>query len=164
MECPNKLIPLMREGIEVIKMIIFQKLRGQLGQTHPERDGVYLSRLAGAVVNELFGTPNDQGPFATFVSENRHLIDAELRGLAQTLPEIRIPFTDALRMQFLCDPQEGQDNGALLNQALDLGLLLYDREIPLPHTFMELVRRLGTAFNLILPPMPPDISFGTPES
>ena len=154
MEIANKLIPLMREGIEVIKMVLFKKLRDQLARNHSDREGVFLSRLTGAVVNQLFGTPNDQEPFASFTRDNRALIEAELKVLAQTLPELRIPITDALRMQTICDLQEGLEGGDLLNQALDLNLLLSDREMPLPHTFMDMVRRLGAAFGLILPPIP----------
>jgi len=160
MEITNRLIPHMREGIEVVKMIMFKKLREHLELSHPDRDGIFLSRLAGAVVNEIFGTTNDQEPFATFILENRGLISAELKVTAQTLPEMRIPLTDALRMQTICDLQEGDDNSSLLEQALDLNLLISDRDLPLPHTFMDMVHRLGAAFGLILPPLPTEDSPG----
>jgi hypothetical protein len=154
MEITNRLIPHMREGIEVVKMIMFKKLREHLELSHPDRDGIFLSRLTGAMVNELFGTPNDQEPFATFILENHSLINAELKVTAQTLPEMRIPLTDALRMQTICDLQEGDDSSSLLEQARELDLLISDRDLPLPHTFMDMARRLGAAFGLILPPLP----------
>ncbi len=156
----NRLIPHMREGIEVVKMIMFKKLRGQLELSHPDSDGIFLSRLTGAVVNEIFGTPNDQEPFATFILENRGLISAELKVMARTLPEMRIPLTDALRMQAICDLQEGDDSSPLLEQAREFDLLISDRDLPLPHTFMEMVRRLGAAFGLILPPLPDEAKPG----
>jgi hypothetical protein len=160
MEFTTRLIPLMRECIEVVKMIMFKRLREHLELNHPERDGIFLSRLTGAVVNELFGTPNDQEPFASFILENRGLISAELKVLGQTLPEMRIPLTDALRMQTLCDLQEGNDSSSLLDQARELDLLLSDRDLPLPHTFMDMVRKLGAAFGLILPTFPSEDSPG----
>jgi len=148
----------MREGVEVVKMILYKKLREHLSRTQPEREDIFLARLTGAVVNELFGTPNDQEPFATFIHENSGLIEAELKFLAQTLPEMRIPLTDALRMQTICDLQEGLQGGhdcrALLEHAREFNLLLSDREMPMPHTFTDMVRRLGAAFGLILPPLP----------
>ena len=160
MEFNGRLIPLMREGIEVIKMIVFKKLRENLARKYPERDGVFLSRLTGAVVNELFGTSNDKEPFASFGLENRGLIKSELQTLGKALPEMKIPLTDALRMQALCDLQEGLDSNELLSQAQDLELLLGDRDLPLPHNFMDLARKLGATFKLVIPPMPDSGSAG----
>lgn len=160
-ELTNRLIPQMREGVEVVKMIIFKKLREHLAVNHPEQDGIFLARLTGAMVNNLFGPPNDQEPFATFARENQDLIEAELKLLAKTMPEMLIPLTDALRMQTLCDLQEGEDSSSLLERARDLDLLLSNRDLPLPHTFMEMVRKLGAAFGLILPPLPPGDALGT---
>ena len=40
---------------------------------------------------------------------------------------------------------------AVLSRARDLGVLIVDREVPLPKTFMNQVRRLGVAFNLLSP-------------
>lgn len=154
MNLTNRLIPPMRAGIEVIKMVMFKKLREQLGRNHPEQDSIAVAKLTGAIINELFGTPNHSEPFATFAATNRDSIRAELKALAQTLPEMKIPLTDALRMQVLCDLQEGRDGSPLLGRARELNLLSGDRELPMPHTFMDLARRLGKAFDLIVPPLP----------
>ncbi len=62
---------------------------------------------------------------------------------------LRIPITDALRVQFLCDSMEGIDSSVILLQAEELGVLLADREVPLPKNFLNLVRRLGSSFNIL---------------
>jgi hypothetical protein len=59
--------------------------------------------------------------------------------------------TDALRIKFLCDSLEGIDSGPVLVRAERLGILLVDRKVPLPKTFMDLVRRVGVAHNLLQP-------------
>jgi hypothetical protein len=62
---------------------------------------------------------------------------------------MRIPLTDALRVQFLCDYQEGIDSSEILQRAKQFNLLILDREVPLPASFLNLARRLGGAFDLL---------------
>lgn len=147
----------MREGVEVIKMVFFKKLRTYLTQKYPDREPSFTNKLAGTIINDLFGTPNTQEPFAGFAKENNAIIQEELANIA-TLEDTLIPLTDGLRMQVLCDHQEGSDNSSVLIQAENLGILLVDRDLPLPHSFMHLVRKLGSAFGLIIPPLPEERS------
>ncbi len=158
MDQDNRLIPALREAVDVVKMIFFKRLRSRLEEKYPEQADPYSSWLAGAVINELFGTPNREEPFLSFARSNRERVDAELAGIAEQFADLRIPLTDALRTQFLCDSQEGRDSSAILNKARELGVLLTDRELPLPGSFMELARRLGAAHDLLvnLPQRPPD--------
>lgn len=154
MELESKLIPIMREGIEVVKMIFFMEVRGVLARTYPEKDSSYISKMTGAVVNELFGTPNNQEPFGSFAKENRKNITNMLASLPKDIEKMRIPVTDALRMQFLCDAMEDVDSKAVLEHAEKIGFLITGRDLPLPHHFMDLVRRLGKSYNLLIPPLP----------
>jgi len=149
-EFESRLLPIMREGVDIIKMIFFKKLREELSAKYIHRDAQYVSKLTGAIVNGLFGTPNTQEPFATFVEENLFFIKLEMKNIATALPEMRIPLTDALRVQFLCDSQEGADSSAVLVQARELGILIVEREVPLPAKFMNLVRRLGSSHDLLV--------------
>ncbi len=151
MEAENKLVPVLRGGVEVIKMIFFKKLKDTLSKDYPDKDNKYISRLSAAILNELFGTPNPNEPFVSFARENRRRIDAELRAVPIKFKEMRIPLTDALRIQFLCDSMEGIDSKDVLENAKDLGILMVEREVPLPKNFMNLVRRLGSAFQVITP-------------
>ena len=148
-EYESKLLPIMREGADIIKMIFFKKLKERLSAKHMHRDQQYINKLTGAIVNDLFGTPNTQQPFATFVEENLFFIKLEMKSIATELQELRIPLTDALRVQFLCDSQEGVDSSAVLLHAKELGILIVDREVPLPAKFMNLVRRLGSSYDLL---------------
>lgn len=152
MEFDNKLIPILREGVNVIKMIFFKKLISRLQAKYTTQDPAYIGKLAGAMVNELFGTPNPAEPHAAFAAQNRELIDTELKLVAVTMKELQIPLTDALRSQFLCDSQEGLENDQPLARAKNLGILLVDRDLPLPHHFMALVRSLGETFGLLVRP------------
>ena len=146
----NRLIPILREGIHVIKMVLFKTLRDGLAERHPRRERIFINQLAGAVINDLFGTPNRDEPFLSFGIANRALIEMELAGLAGDYPELRAPLSDALRVQFLCDSREGLDNPALLTRADALGILIRDREVPLPDTFMNMARFLGEEHQMTL--------------
>ena len=143
MEYEKKLIPILREGIHIIKMFLYKKIRQGLSERYADRERAFVTRLTGAMINELFGTPNPEEPFLTFNRENEAIINGELETLAADYPELKIPLTDALRVQFICDSQEGVDNATVLNRAKDLGMLLLDRDFPLPDQFMNLARSLG---------------------
>jgi hypothetical protein len=149
-EFESRLIPILREGVDIIKMILFKKLKEHLSDKYIDRDAQFVSKLTGAIVNDLFGTPNTQEPFASFVEENLFFIKMEMKNLATELQEMRIPLTDALRVQFLCDSQEGVDSSAILVQAKELGILIVDREAPMPAKFMNLVRKLGSSYDLLI--------------
>ena len=145
----SRLIPIIREGIEVIKMIFFKQLKEYLLVNRPERDSAYCRRLAGCIINTLFGTENPAEPFASFAAANAEHIACEMRNIPWAFAKMRIPLSDALRVQFLCDSIEGIDSATILIQADELGILLHDRPVPLPKHFLDLVRRLGRGFNLL---------------
>jgi hypothetical protein len=150
----SKLIPILREGVEIVKMISFKKLKEALTAKHPALEAPLIAKIAGALINTIFGAPAYEEPFAIFARNHANLIAHEQAKVGEMLEELRIPLTDALRIQALCDHQEGQDSTATLKQAQDLGILMADRDLPMPHNFIELVRRLGSAFGLLLPPVP----------
>lgn len=150
----SKLIPILREGVEIVKMISFKKIKDALAKKYPDMEPPIIGKLAGALVNAIFGTPSQDESFVIFARNHADLIAREQANLEGMLEEIRIPLTDALRIQSLCDHQEGLDSTSILQQAQDLGILLVDRDLPLPHSFIELVRRLGSGFGLLLPPTP----------
>lgn len=151
MEFEERLVPVLREGVNLVKMILFKNLKPHVEKKYPGDTPAYATRMTGAIVNELFGTPSDVEPFKTFTEDNRAAIEEEMGLVAGTFGELRIPLTDALRVQFLCDDREGIDSQASLSRAKDLGILIVDRDVPLPKTFMNQVRRLGVAFGLLSP-------------
>lgn len=149
----SRLISVLREGVGVIQMIFFKELRDSIQKRNPNMESQYLSMLTGAITNEIFGTRNPEDRFVEFFKKNRGTIEQELFGLQENLTALLPHLSDGLRIQTLCDHQEGQKDDTVLLQAQKLGLLLEDREIPLPSSFMQSVRKLGEAYNLIIPPM-----------
>ncbi|QTA88440.1 hypothetical protein [Desulfonema magnum] len=149
MDFESKLVPIMREGIDIIKMIFFKKLKAHLSQKYPDWEPAYIGKLSGAIINDLFGVVNTAEPFASFAKENKTHIEKEMKTIATEFEEMRIPLTDALRMQFLCDSQEGNDTPFILDRAKKFDILLVEREIPLPNHFLTMVRNLGDKFNLL---------------
>jgi len=144
----NKLVPILRDGIYIIKMVLFKIMRSALAERYPDREQAHVNKLTGAVINKLFGTSNQEEPFLSFAKSNEMLIDEEMKNIAVEFPEMKIPITDALRVQFMCDSQEGFDNETMLIKAKDLGILIIEREIPLPDHFMTLARKLGEEYRI----------------
>lgn len=154
----SQLIAVLREGVAVVQMIFFKELKAQLETNHPDKEPSTHSMIAAAVTNELFGTPNPESGFVQFRQQHKAIIEQEMLGLAVNLPDLRRYITDALRVQTLCDNQEGLGNNNSLAVADKLGILLADRDMPLPSTFMTLVRDFGEQHQLIIPPahIPPE--------
>lgn len=154
----NKMIPAMREAVELVRMMLFADLKSDImerGDDLPEREQ---KMLAGAVVNNLFGTPNSEGEAGEFAARHRERIEDELRGLAGRVSDLLPLLTDALRMRTICDNMEGMNSLPTLLMAKTLGLLQEDRPLPMPSTFMLAVRTLGTQRGLLAsmtPEQPP---------
>jgi len=151
MEVEKQLVPVLREGISIVKLILFKKLKPYLAQKYSEMEQGDVGRLTGAIINELFGTPNPDSAFIEFIEKNKATIAEELNQIGSEFEELRIPLTDAMRMQFLCDTQEGGGDEAVLARAKELNILIVDRDVPLPKFFMNTVRTLGVAFNILSP-------------
>lgn len=152
-EKQSQLLAVLREGVSVVQMILFKEVRTSLAGKFPDRDSAFLSMLAGAIVNDIFGTVNPEEKFAVFQSRNRGLIEQELLSLKEEYGTILPALTDALRIQSLCDNQEGTDSSHVLTRANELGILILDRPVPMPSTFMTLARGLGEQHNLIIAPV-----------
>jgi len=149
----SELISVLREGVGVVQMVLFKELRTIFTKKYTTDDTTFRSMLTGAVINTLFGNTNPAEKFITFGEENRGTIEQELLALADELTELKPFITDALRIQTLCDNQEGEDSSDLLVQAEKLNLLLKEREIPLPSTFMTRIRQLGEQHGLTIAPV-----------
>jgi hypothetical protein len=149
METESKLLPVLRDAVSIVKMVLFKELKPHLMANYPQQDSAYIGLLAGAVVNELFGTPNNSPNFERFRADNLTCIENEIGSISEYFDNLQIPLTDALRVQFLCDSLVGIDGSPTLAKAEALGILLVDREVPLPKAFMAMVRRVGAAHKIL---------------
>jgi len=147
----NKVIPVMREAIVIVQMILFKVLRQSVQERYCNQPEPYHAHLAGAVINNLFGTQPVDEAVTFFAAANRELVERELRELANWCAPLAPVLTDALRMKTICDNQEGIHSIPSLLMAKALGLLLEDRSLPLPSTFMIQVRTLAASHGLIEP-------------
>jgi len=147
----REFIQALREGVDMVRMVFFIKMRDHLLKKYPEKGKRFNQMLAGAILNELFGTQNPDRKFSDFAAEQAVLIEKELKTVSKNFEDLLIPLTDALRMHFLCNHQEGMPDYSLdvLARARDYGILLEDRNVPLPKGFMEMVYRVGKAYGLI---------------
>ena len=78
----SKLIPVMREAVVMVQMILFKELRTAIHARHARSsDQIEPSHthLAGAVVNNLFATVPLDRAVVEFAAANRELVEDELR-------------------------------------------------------------------------------------
>jgi hypothetical protein len=149
---PN-LVPILRQGIEVVKMVLYAALKPVLADKYSNLSEDHIHKLAGAAVNRLFGVQNMEASHMAFEQENEAAIDQVLQEIPKDCDHLKIPLTDALRMQFLCDSHEGVNSESVLETAKFLDVLILDREVPMPGAFMSIARSFGVAYK-ILEPLP----------
>ena len=147
----NRVIPAMREAVTLVQMVLFRELKEKLAEKYADWDQDEFRRLIGCIVSDIFGTPAQDPESVQFARRHIETVEAELRALAGNVPEILPHLTDSLRMQILCDREEGINTLPTLLRARALGVLLEDRAIPLPSTFMIFVRQLGAVHGLVEP-------------
>ena len=145
----NKVIPVMREAITTVQMVLFKLLRHSVHDRYVDQTEEYHNYLAGAVINNLFGTQPLDGAITAFGAANPELVERELRELRATVQALIPIITDALRMKTICDNQEGIHSIPSLLMAKALGILQEERELPLPSTFMLQVRTLAVHHGLV---------------
>ncbi len=148
-EFDSKVVPVMREAIVMVQMIMYQRLKEDVQSRYQDYSEQQKIWLAGAVVNNLFGTEAADPEVNAFARDNRELIEQELRELNTRLADLIPHLTDALRMQTICDNHEGIHSIPCLLMAKELGLLDEERVLPMPSTFMIAVRQLGAAYGLV---------------
>ncbi|MGD9948080.1 MAG: hypothetical protein AB7U29_06315 [Desulfobulbus sp.] len=145
----NKVVPVMREAVTTVQMILFKVLRQSVHDRYVDQPDTYHTQLAGAVMNNLFGTQPLDAEMIAFAGSNRELVERELRDLKDSVGDLIPIITDALRMKTICDNQEGIHSIGSLLMAKALGILQEERELPLPSTFMLQVRLLASTHGLI---------------
>ena len=148
----SRLLAALREAVELVQMVVFKEIRANLAKKKTGAESSSLASLAGAVTNEIFGTQNPEDKFVRFRAKHLGDIEQELLAIKDELPQLCPDITDALRIQTLCDHQEGNDSSHTLVQAKEFGFLLEEREVPLPSSFMLLARTLGEKHAIIIAP------------
>jgi hypothetical protein len=154
----NKVIPVMREAIATVQLILFRELKTRLAAKYASWAPDEYFRLVGCIVNDIFGTPSREKDAARFARLHMDIVEEEMRSLAGTVPGLLPCLADALRMQTFCDYEEGVNSLPTLLRARALGYLQEERTMPMPSTFMLAVRRLGVEHGLLeeLQPNAPD--------
>ncbi len=148
-EFDPKIVPVMREAIVMVQMIFYRRLKEDVQERYQDWSEQEKIWLAGAVVNNLFGTEAADPEVNAFARRHRELIEQELRELKTRVSDLVPHLTDAMRMQTICDNHEGIHSIPCLLMAKELGLLDEERVLPMPSTFMIAVRKLGAEHGLV---------------
>jgi len=147
----SRVVPVMREAVATVQLVLFGQLKNRLADSYRNREPEAFRRLVGCIVNDLFGTPSRDRESIDFARDHFEQVESELWALEKNIPELLPILTDALRMQTLCDHEEGINSLPTLLRARALGILQEEREVPMPSTFMLAVRRLGAEHGLVKP-------------
>lgn len=147
----SRIIPVMREAVATVQVILFGELKDRLADRFHDMDPVTFRRLIGCIVSDLFGTPARDSESVAFARSNMDVVERELWAIKNAVPELLPILTDALRMQTLCDHEEGINSLPTLLRAREFGVLQQERAVPMPSTFMIAVRQLGATHGLLRP-------------
>lgn len=145
----NRVIPVMREAVAAVQMILYGQLKTKLVSQYSDWEADAYKRLVGCIVNDIFGTPAQDDESRQFARTHLDTVEKELNKLAENVPDLLPQLTDALRMQTLCDHEEGVNSIPTLLRARALNILQEDRPIPMPSTFMIAVRQLGAKHGML---------------
>ncbi len=144
-----QIVPTLREGIDIIKMVLFRELKPLLQSHYPDQAPDYANLLTGAVINHLFGVSLVGEVVENFAQQNQEALETATGLVATDLDHLKIPITDALRIQFLCDSHEGIDSTSVLKRAQQKNILIAERDAPMPGAFMNIVRTFGRAYGIL---------------
>ena len=146
----------MREAVAAVQLVLFGELKKKLAGKYQHWPAGEYQRFIGCLVNDIFGTPAQDPAAVQFARDHLDLVEEELRAMADNVPALLPVLTDALRMQTLCDHEQGVNSLPTLLRARTLGILDEDRTMPMPSTFMLAVRRLGAEHGLLEKMQPND--------
>lgn len=148
----EKLVPALREGVEIVKLILYKKISTQYAEKYRDRGADFGKKLAGAVINRLFAIENPDQKFQDFIKQNNEAIIDEIKNFPNDYKELTIPVSDALRVQFMCDCQDGSEDVDFLKKAQELGVLMVERNMPMPGSFLNLIAKIGVSEGILAPP------------
>ena len=142
----DKLVPSLRKAMQLIKIVVYVKVKKISVQHQPKFDENAIRQLTAQFMNIMFDAQYPTGKFSDIAG----LEDVQQIILSVSLehPELTTLITDTLRIQYLCDQETGLDRKEPLVNAEKLGILQVDRSIPLPKSFIELANRLGNDYGL----------------
>jgi len=157
----GNLVPTLRQGIDIIKMVLFKELKPYLEKKYSGLTPDEILLLTGAIVNGLFGIENMEASIREFINNNQSIVEKEVTSFTTRFDHLQIPLNDALRIQYLCNSHEGVNSESILKKAETLQILMQDREVPMPGAFMGLVRSFGVAYKILEPIKPESFEKGT---
>ena len=76
----SRLIGALREAVTLVQMVLYKEVRAMVEHHHPDMAATRRAMLAGAITNEVFGTPNPDPRYMEFGRENQALIEQETAG------------------------------------------------------------------------------------
>ncbi len=151
MDPDNQLVPVLREGIDIVKIITYKTVKEYFNNHAKDIDSNICIKITGIIINIVFGTPNSNVEIKKIQRQYKDEIQDAIDQLPVILGDFCDVITDALRIQILCDGHNNIDSTPILEQAAKLKILRKERELPLPNKFVELVRELGGTHNLLTP-------------
>ncbi len=146
-----RVIAEMASGLDAVRGGVFARLHRSYRATVGDGDA---GRMAGAIVNLLFGKAATKPEAAEFCLTHAREIEDGLKSLASEPLEVRDLITQALRVnvtvRLFTDRPNADSAVEALQRALDLGILIPGGDDPTPERFLplaaEMLRRENAAW------------------
>ncbi len=138
----------MISGVDNVRLVLYKVLTDDFSKKYQEKGEEFYKTLAGATVNEIFGSHNEASQI-TF-EENKENITEEIKNLGTKHSELKRAITDAIRVliqaSFMLNGRLPENYEAILKNAIKRGVFLKGGEKPNPKIFLEMTEELSRKY------------------
>lgn len=134
----------MISGVDNVRLVLYKVLTDNFLKKYQEKGEEFSKNLAGAAVNEIFGSHNDAS-LKTF-EENRNNIVEEIECLGTKHSELKRAITDAIRVLIQASAMLSgkllKNQHEIFNNAIERGIFIKGGDNPKPETFLKMTEEL----------------------
>ena len=135
-------------GVDTVRLILYNVLTGEFSKKYQEKGEGFYKTLAGATVNEIFGSHTEASQIA--FDENRKIIVDEIKNLGTKYTELKRPITDAIRVliqaSFMLSGKLPENQESIFKNAMERKIFIKGGENPEPNAFLEMTKELGRKY------------------
>ncbi len=144
----KRLAKKMIHGVDNVRLVLFRILSDDFLEKYQEKGESFCKTLAGATVNEIFGSQNESSQI-TF-QENKKLIVEGIENLVIKYPELKRTITDAIRVlvqaSAMLSGKLPENYNIIFNNAIERGIFIKGGENPNPKTFIKMTEELSKKY------------------
>jgi len=134
----------MISGVDNVRLVLYKVLTDDFLLKYQENGEEFCKNLAGAAVNEIFGSHNDAS-MKTF-EENKNIVIEGIENLGIKHSELKRAITDAIRVLIqssaMLSGKLPENQNDIFNSAIERGIFIKGGDNPKPKIFLKMTEEL----------------------